>query len=106
MRHFNQLSPAEHERLSLLMEEMAEAIAMIGKILRHGYESHNPEGDATVNRGLLEEEFGHVLAAYHMMLMAGDVSGDHVGWARDAKLRGVQQWLHHQERVYDHPTSQ
>ena len=34
---FNELSPAEVERLAILAEEMGEAIQVIGKVLRHGY---------------------------------------------------------------------
>lgn len=37
--HFNKLTPAEAERLAMLAEECAEVIHVVGKILRHGYES-------------------------------------------------------------------
>jgi hypothetical protein len=37
MEYFNSLTPAELERLSLLLEELGEAQQAIGKILRHGY---------------------------------------------------------------------
>lgn len=42
MNQFNNLSPAEHERLSILLEELGEAQKCIGKILRHGYDSYTP----------------------------------------------------------------
>jgi NTP pyrophosphatase (non-canonical NTP hydrolase) len=41
--HFNGLSPAEAERLAMLAEECGEVIQVIGKILRHGYDSYHPD---------------------------------------------------------------
>ena len=41
--HFNRLSPAEDERLTVLAEECSEVIQAICKIQRHGYESFNPD---------------------------------------------------------------
>lgn len=38
----NNLTAAEQERLAILAEEMGEALQIIGKIIRHGYESYNP----------------------------------------------------------------
>ena len=32
------------ERLALLLEELGEAQQVIGKILRHGYDSRHPDG--------------------------------------------------------------
>lgn len=43
MTHFNDLEPGEAERLAILAEEAGELIHAIGKILRYGYESHNPD---------------------------------------------------------------
>lgn len=56
MKHFNKLTPAETERLAILAEECGETIQVIGKILRHGYESFHPKDYATTNRTLLENE--------------------------------------------------
>jgi hypothetical protein len=41
--HFNQLTPAEDERLAKLCEEAAEVVQIGMKIMRHGYESYNPD---------------------------------------------------------------
>lgn len=41
--HFNGLTPAEAERLAMLSEECGEVIQIIGKILRHGYDSYHPD---------------------------------------------------------------
>ena len=48
MKHFNQLTPAEAERLALLLEELGEAQQAIGKILRHGYASTHPANPGVV----------------------------------------------------------
>jgi hypothetical protein len=46
------LNPAQAERLAILAEECGEIVQVIGKILRHGFESTHPEGGPT-NRQLL-----------------------------------------------------
>lgn len=97
MKHFNQLTPAEAERLALLLEELGEAQQAIGKILRHGYESHNPTS-ATVspsNREALETELGHVRHAIDRMTLAGDLSVLAITGAMKAKADSVWRWLHH-----------
>lgn len=43
MDHFNGLTPAQAERLAMLAEECGEVIQIVGKILRHGYDSHHPD---------------------------------------------------------------
>ena len=95
--HFNQLTPAEAERLALLLEEMGEAQQMIGKVLRHGYYSFHPKDDSeTVNAALLAKEMGDVQAALKMMFDADDISKDLVNEAKSKKLKAVQRYLHHQ----------
>jgi hypothetical protein len=37
------MAEAERERLAMLAEEAGEIVQIIGKILRHGYESYHPE---------------------------------------------------------------
>lgn len=98
MNHFNQLTPAEAERLALLAEEMGEAIQIIGKILRHGYESHNPN-DAlrTTNRSLLEKELGDVRFAMIFLCDSGDLNKKNIHDFAKLKNLKVGQYLHHQE---------
>jgi NTP pyrophosphatase (non-canonical NTP hydrolase) len=93
--HFNQLSPAEAERLALLAEEMGEAIQAVGKILRHGYESTHPNGGPT-NRESLERELGDVRHAMIRICHAGDLRKDAIHDHADAKAATVAQYLHHQ----------
>lgn len=89
------LSPAEYERLALLAEECGEVIQIIGKILRHGYESRHPDGGPT-NRELLERELGDVDAALRMMFDADDIIPDHVDSWNHEKQAKVRKYLHHQ----------
>jgi NTP pyrophosphatase (non-canonical NTP hydrolase) len=65
--HFNQLTPAEAERLAMLAEECGEVIQVIGKILRHGYDSYHPANPRVTNRDLLAKELRDVNAVLHAM---------------------------------------
>jgi hypothetical protein len=94
--HFNKLTPAEAERLALLLEELGEAQQVIGKILRHGYESQNPYEPGNTNRMLLESELGDVKAAVDLVVHAGDVNENAVEASRQSKLQGVGRWTHRQ----------
>ena len=48
---------AEAERLFLLAEEAAEVIQVVNKILRHGYDNHNPnDEEKTPNYDFLKKE--------------------------------------------------
>jgi NTP pyrophosphatase (non-canonical NTP hydrolase) len=96
MEHFNQLTPAEAERLALLAEELGEATQAIGKILRHGYQSRHPLGGPT-NRQALEKELGDVRHAMIRLCDAGDLSKQHIHDMADVKALNVEKYLHHQE---------
>jgi NTP pyrophosphatase (non-canonical NTP hydrolase) len=100
MTAFNGLSDAEDERLALLAEECGEVIQAVGKIFRHGYESHNPlqGADRRINRAHLEQELGHLAVAVRLMLEAHDLNETLIGIAAAQKVIDVQRWLHHQER--------
>ena len=95
-QHFNQLTPAEAERLAVLAEECGETIQMVGKILRHGYESSHPDGGPT-NRQQLERELGDILAAMDMLCEPGtdDLDSDFIHKSRYAKHKRVKRYLHH-----------
>jgi len=100
--HFNQLTPAEAERLAMLAEECAEVIQVVGKILRHGYESYHPETPDITNRELLGKELSDLAAVETEMIVRKDISSSKFGslgraWKR--KLRSA----HHQESENDRP---
>lgn len=73
MQNFNGLTPGEAERLAMLAEECAEVIQVIGKILRHGYESYHPDEPSITNRHLLEKEITDFRSVMFLMLQAKDV---------------------------------
>lgn len=94
-----ELNDAQIERLSLLLEEMGEATQWIGKILRHGYESHDPTRPAQgSNRELLERELGDVLFSIELLTATGDLGENNIDENRILKARTIWKWLHHQEQ--------
>lgn len=90
------LTNAERERLALLAEECGEVVQIIGKILRHGYESRHPDGGPT-NRELLQTEAGHVGFAMLLCERFGDMDGDAVDGALREKSIKIGQYLHFQD---------
>jgi NTP pyrophosphatase (non-canonical NTP hydrolase) len=95
-KHFNGLTPAEAERLALLLEELGETAQVIGKILRHGYESSNPfDEKRTTNRRLLSNELGDVLAAMMLMKFSGDINQKDLDEAKERKVVKADKYLHH-----------
>ena len=96
--HFNGLTEAEQERLSVLLEELGEAQQCIGKILRHGYESYNPVVDTGMtNRRELERELGDIYAAILMLAWSKDVNYCGVLTREVEKRKSIRRWLHHQK---------
>lgn len=95
---FNQLTPPEAERLALLAEECAEVIHAVGKILRHGYASSNPDDTnrhVPSNRGTLTKELGDLSAAVWLLVANRDVEHHAVKHHERAKLKNVKQYLHY-----------
>lgn len=97
MESFNKLTPAQAERLAKLAEECGEVIQAVCKILRHGYDSSNPDdGTFKDNRDQLMAEFGDLAAAWQWMLEAGDVDFSKFDrYAEFAVNRGMG-YSHHQ----------
>jgi hypothetical protein len=95
MKFSNRLSPAEVERLALVAEEAAEVVQVAMKILRHGYESHHPQGFLS-NRQLLEAELGDLDMAKTLLVKAGDITGSAITIAAVLKVSRVMEYTHHQ----------
>ena len=93
--YFSGLTPAELERLSLLVEECAEVQQIAMKIMRHGYDFHHPERSGTTNRNELEGELGDLMMAMDFVASRGDVDGKAVTKAMQDKYSRVWKWLHH-----------
>lgn len=94
MTHFNELTPAEAERLAYLIEEAAEAQQIACKILRHGYNSANPDAMSKgINRTQLFAELRDLSGAIARMVEAGDLPSDPMAGADPNK--GAR-YMHHQ----------
>lgn len=96
-QHINELTPSEAERLSVLLEEMGEAIQIIGKIQRHGYDSKHPHG-GPLNRELLEMELGHIRHAVGLLCDNKDILIQHIYLYAKEKSKEIHKWLHHDYR--------
>lgn len=101
--HFNKLSPAELERLAIAAEECAESIQIIGKIVRHGYDSTHPDNeDGPDNRDMLQEELAHVMTAIGLMIEGGDIDREEMIAESAQKVIRMQSFCHHQDpEIFD-----
>lgn len=88
--HFNKLTPAEAERLAILVEECGEVIQAAGKILRHGYDS-----DGYDNRANLEKEIGDIVFITTLMTDRNDISAYRVLAYKHDKEANIHKYLHH-----------
>lgn len=92
------MTAAELERLAILSEELGEVQQVIGKIIRHGYASHNPfDKNETTNRKLLEKELGDVLFAATMMVEKDDISQSAIQDFSKQKRHKIREYLRHNE---------
>ena len=66
---------------------------VIGKILRHGYESSHPDGGPS-NRGLLEKEIGDVFAAFDLLEQEKDLDVEKIFTRRSYKRTKCNKFLH------------
>lgn len=95
---FNGLTPAQAERLAMLAEECGEVIQIVGKILRHGLDSHNPNAPqpSDTNRVLLRRELIDIIAVGTMLTRNGDMDAmDDAGEFAAAISRKLK-YSHHQ----------
>lgn len=101
-KNINNLSPAEAERLALLAEECGEVIQVVGKILRHGYDSANPLiDDSPTNRQELEKELADVELVMTMMKIRKDVNRDAMHARAKQKAKKIVRWLHYNQDTID-----
>jgi NTP pyrophosphatase (non-canonical NTP hydrolase) len=99
-----QKNEAQIERLALLSEELGEAVQIVGKILRHGIESTDPNGNT--NKNLLEKELGDILAALFLMRYNNDLDLENIETAtllKMKKYKSGEAYLHHQVFRNDWP---
>jgi hypothetical protein len=94
-KHFNKLTPAEAERLALLVEEAGDVIHLTGAILRRGYESEYHDPDLTL-RELLEKKLGNLQHAIDRLCESKDVDPAEVKKCRDMRHKLMDLDLRHQ----------
>lgn len=94
----NNLNNAERELLTVLMEECSEALAIIGKILRHGLDNTNPDKpeDGT-NRDMLVRELGDVKLLVSMLSLLKVIDEGTVEVSARKKISKISKYLHHTE---------
>ena len=94
----NGLTPAQAERLAVLVEEMGEAIQAAGKVLRFGWDSRCHGDPASPSgRERLQAELGDVACAVDLLCFAGDVSRYKVIDATNSRHGRVAKHMHHQD---------
>lgn len=94
------LNLAESERLFLLSEECAEVIKCVSKILRHGYDSHNPDDlDVGDNQLQLTKELGDVQFAIKLLTDNDDVNIDVLKSCKIQAMYDKPKYLHYNLQV-------
>lgn len=89
------MTEAELERLAYLMEECSEVVQISAKILRHGWESRNPDAPKNgTNRQQLESELCDVMGAMALLFKNNDINIDVV--ERGLKNKNYR-YMHHEE---------
>ena len=94
--HFNNLTPAEAERLAILAEEAGEIVQIVMKALRHGLDFKHPEPGET-NRSGIERELGDLNAICARMVEARDIHPALIKDYSDRKAGKLKRWTHHQD---------
>lgn len=96
--HFNGLTESEAERLALMIEECGEVVQACCKVLRHGFESHDPTiaSVSLSNREALEKELGHLRHVIDRMTLARDVNVLAIEGSKKEKADRISRWLHHE----------
>lgn len=96
-QHFNRLTEAQAELLTLCFEEASEVIKEIAKIMRHGLTSHDPTDPLrTLNIHRLARELGQLSTSAAFLVKAGIIPAGEMEWAAEDRWTSVRQYLHHQ----------
>lgn len=91
------MTEAQLERLAILAEELGEAQQAIGKIIRHGYESFNPDKpDHPGNQYDLELELGQIIYITDLMCRAGDLDEETIVLKTHQRAYTLPRYTHHQ----------
>lgn len=102
MASFAGLSEAQRERLEVLVEEAGEVVKAGTKILRHGYDSYNPDDpEAGNNERQLRKELLDLFTVAERMIAEHDIG--QIDFNKSAEVwKRKQQYMHHQP-PFHHP---
>lgn len=89
------LSPAQVERLVMLIERCGEVAVVAGKVLRFGYAGTSPR-TGLPNQMVLERKIGGALAMIDLMARREDVRLREVRTTRDWSCEHLGDWAIHQ----------
>lgn len=95
MSEYNDLTNAELELLAMLAEECGEVIQIVGKIIRHGFESNWK--DNPTNRLLLEKELADVELIVEMMKEQGTINEVRMTEHIKEKITRINQFMYYNE---------
>lgn len=91
----NGLTPAQNERLALLVQELGDVAQVAGKVLLHGFDGR-PDGILNNQHAELERELGHLMMVIGLIIEAGDVSAEAVARSSDYRAEAAAKALRHQ----------
>lgn len=88
------LTDAQRERFTILIEECSEVIKEVSKVLRHGRDSYHPDDPTIPNHKLVTKELADVLSIARDLYWWGDITEP-----TDAAIRAStvkrEKWMHH-----------
>jgi hypothetical protein len=90
------MTDAERERLAMLAEECAEVIQVVGKILRHGYNSYHPDDPKVTNRELLIRELQDIEGVVYGMREKNDIDPPIISADPEITWNKKLKWSHYQ----------
>ena len=91
----NNLTKEEIERLAILSEEAGEVIQIVGKILRHGYDSVNPNNNRS-NFFQLELELADLTFAINLLINNGDINAKRIDYHTGIRMNRKTNYFHYE----------
>lgn len=102
-QHFNRLTPAQAERLAMLAEECGEVIQIVGKILRHGYDSWHPDQSNKAPEYRFTNRMALGRGLTDLYAVAASLCRDNIpeGSLHDQDMAWIEKlrYAHHQEEI-------
>ena len=95
------MTPAERERLIMLIEECGEVVHAASKCLRHGFDNHHPTTAHLLNREALGREVGDLLGIAGEMIERKDLSIATVNQSALTKWERAHRFTYHQRPLKD-----